>query len=109
MKLFRHGKPAQEKPGIQIPNGTRLDVSAFGQDFDEKFFETDGLNRLAAWLQTHQSSCPIVSPTTRLGAPIGRPSKIICVGLNYSDHAKESGMTLPTEPILFFKSTTAIF
>lgn len=108
MKLIRHGKPGQEKPGIQIPNGTRLDVSAFGQDFDEKFFESDGLTRLAVWLQTNQSSCPIVSPTTRLGAPIGRPSKIICIGLNYSDHAKESGMALPTEPILFFKSTTAV-
>ncbi|MCU0348470.1 MAG: fumarylacetoacetate hydrolase family protein [Saprospiraceae bacterium] len=108
MKLIRHGKPSQEKPGIQIPNGTRLDVSAFGQDFDEKFLENDGLSKLADWLKTNQSACPIVSPTTRLGAPIGRPSKIICVGLNYSDHAKESGMTLPTEPILFFKSTTAI-
>lgn len=108
MKLIRHGKPTLEKPGIQIPNGTRLDISAFGEDFDEKFFGSDGLNRLSTWLQTNQSSCPIVSPTTRLGAPIGRPSKIICVGLNYSDHAKESNMTLPTEPILFFKSTTAI-
>lgn len=108
MKLIRHGKPNLEKPGIQIPNGTRLDVTAFGEDFDEKFFETDGLNRLAAWLKTNQSNCPIVSPTTRLGAPIGRPSKIICIGLNYSDHAKESNMQLPTEPIIFFKSTTAI-
>ncbi len=108
MKLIRHGKPNQEKPGIQIPNGTRLDVSAFGQDFDEKFFENDGLNKLADWLLSHQSQCPIVSPKTRLGAPIGRPSKIICIGLNYSDHARESGMTLPTEPILFFKSTTAV-
>jgi 2-keto-4-pentenoate hydratase/2-oxohepta-3-ene-1,7-dioic acid hydratase in catechol pathway len=108
MKLLRHGKPSQEKPGIQIPNGTRLDVSGFGEDFDEKFFETDGLNRLSVWLQSNQQKCPIVSPTMRLGAPIGRPSKIICVGLNYSDHAKESNMELPTEPILFFKSTTAV-
>ncbi len=108
MKLLRHGKPTQEKPGIQIPNGTRLDVSGFGEDFDEKFFETDGLHRLSVWLQSNQQKCPIVSPTTRLGTPIGRPSKIICVGLNYSDHAKESNMELPTEPILFFKSTTAV-
>jgi 2-keto-4-pentenoate hydratase/2-oxohepta-3-ene-1,7-dioic acid hydratase in catechol pathway len=108
MKLIRHGKPHQEKPGIQIPNGTRLDVSAFGQDFDEQFFAENGLGRLAAWLQQNQSKCPIVSPTTRLGAPIGRPSKIICIGLNYSDHARESNMALPTEPIIFFKSTTAI-
>lgn len=108
MKLIRHGKPNHEKPGIQIPNGTRLDVSAFGQDYDEKFFAEDGLKRLSDWLQNNQSKCPIVSPTTRLGAPIGRPSKIICVGLNYSDHARESNMQLPTEPIIFFKSTTAI-
>lgn len=108
MKLIRHGKPNHEKPGIQIPNGTRLDVSAFGQDYDEKFFAEEGLKRLSDWLQNNQSKCPIVSPTTRLGAPIGRPSKIICVGLNYSDHARESNMQLPTEPIIFFKSTTAI-
>ncbi|MBI1227273.1 MAG: ureidoglycolate lyase [Bacteroidetes bacterium] len=108
MKLIRHGKPNHEKPGILIPNGTRLDVSAFGQDFDEKFFAEDGLKRLSDWLQQNQSNCPIVSPTTRLGSPISRPSKIICVGLNYSDHAKESNMQLPTEPIIFFKSTTAI-
>lgn len=108
MKLIRHGKPQLEKPGIQIPNGTLLDVSAFGQDFDEKFFAEDGLRRLSAWLLQNQAKCPIVSPTTRLGAPIGRPSKIICIGLNYSDHAHESNMQLPTEPIIFFKSTTAI-
>jgi 2-keto-4-pentenoate hydratase/2-oxohepta-3-ene-1,7-dioic acid hydratase in catechol pathway len=108
MKLIRHGKPSQEKPGIQLPEGTRFDVSAFGQDFDEKFFGENGLKKLATWLKKNQPSCPIVSPKTRLGAPIGRPSKIICIGLNYSDHAKESGMQLPTEPIIFFKSTTAV-
>ncbi len=108
MKLLRHGTPSQEKPGIQLPNGTRLDVSAFGQDFDEKFFAENGLKKLETWLKKHQSTCPVVSLKTRLGAPIFRPSKIICIGLNYSDHAKESGMTLPTEPIIFFKSTTAV-
>jgi 2-keto-4-pentenoate hydratase/2-oxohepta-3-ene-1,7-dioic acid hydratase in catechol pathway len=108
MKLLRHGKPSHEKPGIQLPDGTRLDVSAFGQDFDERFFSENGPKKLAAWLKQHQSECPVVSPKARLGAPFCRPSKIICVGLNYSDHAKESGMALPTEPILFFKSTTAV-
>ncbi len=108
MKLLRHGTPSQEKPGIQLPDGTRLDVSAFGQDFDEKFFGENGLEKLAEWLKEHQAECPTLSANTRLGAPICRPSKIICIGLNYSDHAKESGMTLPTEPIIFFKSTTAV-
>jgi 2,4-didehydro-3-deoxy-L-rhamnonate hydrolase len=108
MKLIRHGKPSQEKPGIQLPDGTRLDVSDFGQDFDEKFFAENGLKKLADWLKKHQKECPILSRKTRLGAPICRPSKIICIGLNYSDHAKESNMTLPTEPIIFFKSTTAV-
>jgi 2,4-didehydro-3-deoxy-L-rhamnonate hydrolase len=108
MKLLRHGIPSHEKPGIQLSDGTRLDVSAFGQDFDEKFFGENGLEKLAKWLNEHQAECPMLSANTRLGAPICRPSKIICVGLNYSDHAVESNMTLPTEPIIFFKSTTAV-
>lgn len=108
MKLIRHGKPNHEKPGIQLPDGTRLDVSAFGQDFDEQFFTEGGLDKLATWLQKNHSGCPVISEETRLGPPICRPSKIICIGLNYSDHAKESGMELPAEPIIFFKSTTAI-
>lgn len=108
MKLIRHGKPNHEKPGIQLPDGTRLDVSAFGQDFDEQFFTEAGFDKLATWLQKNRSGCPVISEETRLGPPICRPSKIICIGLNYSDHAKESGMELPAEPIIFFKSTTAI-
>jgi 2,4-didehydro-3-deoxy-L-rhamnonate hydrolase len=108
MKLIRHGKPNHEKPGIQLPDGTRLDVSVFGQDFDEQFFADGGFDKLAIWLQKNQSGCPVIPEGTRLGPPICRPSKIICIGLNYSDHAKESGMELPAEPIIFFKSTTAI-
>jgi 2-keto-4-pentenoate hydratase/2-oxohepta-3-ene-1,7-dioic acid hydratase in catechol pathway len=105
MKLFRHGNEGQEKPGVLI-NGKHVDVSSFGEDFGERFFETDGLNRLKKFLQSN-TSLPEVS-VSRFGSPIVRPSKIVCIGLNYADHAKESNMELPKEPIVFFKSTTAL-
>lgn len=106
MKLLRFGEPGTEKPGVLVGNDI-VDVSTFGEDFGEKFFETDGITRLAAWLKQHPD-LPTVKQPVRLGAPFQRPSKIICIGLNYSDHAKETGAALPKEPILFFKSTTAL-
>jgi 2,4-didehydro-3-deoxy-L-rhamnonate hydrolase len=106
MKLLRYGDPGQEKPGILLDDEI-LDVSSFGEDFGEKFFENDGLKRLSSWLESRRSSLPRISRQVRLGAPMTRPSKIICVGLNYSKHAAESKMPVPTEPILFFKSTTS--
>lgn len=108
MKLIRFGQPGAEKPGIINKEGQRIDVSAFGEDFDEAFFENKGIERLTAWLSKNTGDCPKVSETERLGAPIARPSKIVCVGLNYAKHAKESGMDLPKEPVLFFKSSTAV-
>jgi 2,4-diketo-3-deoxy-L-fuconate hydrolase len=107
MKLLRFGEPGKEKPGILV-NDTILDVSSFGEDFGENFFGSDGIKRLTQWLSANQSRLPKVDSQTRLGTPFTRPSKIICVGLNYSDHAKETGATLPTEPIIFFKSTSAL-
>jgi 2,4-didehydro-3-deoxy-L-rhamnonate hydrolase len=107
MKLIRFGNAGEEKPGIQLPDGTNLDISAFGEDYNENFFGTGGISRLKAWLSTAQPTCPVVKPGTRLGPPTTRPSKIICIGLNYSDHAKESNMTLPPEPVIFFKATSA--
>jgi 2-keto-4-pentenoate hydratase/2-oxohepta-3-ene-1,7-dioic acid hydratase in catechol pathway len=107
MKLFRFGKEGEEKPGV-ILNDKHVDVSSFGEDFGEKFFETDGLSRLSKFLQEKGSSLPVISSVTRYGSPILRPSKIICIGLNYADHAKESNMELPKEPIVFFKSTSAL-
>ncbi len=86
----------------------RLDTSAFGEDYNEAFFATDGINRLQQWLAEHQNELKEIDAKERWGAPIAKPSKIICIGLNYTDHAEESNMKLPTEPILFFKSTTAI-
>lgn len=108
MKLIRFGEPEHEKPGIVTPAGKRLDVSAFGEDYDRSFFGNDGLNRLTKWLEVNESACPEVPETLRLGPPVKDPSKLICVGLNYAQHAKESGMQVPPEPVLFFKATTAI-
>ena len=108
MKLIKFGTQGSEKPGVLLSNGTSIDVSACTPDFNEAFFESGGLHRLSSWLETHTATAPVVAPGTRLGSPIARPSKIICIGLNYSDHAKESGMAVPAEPIIFFKSTTAL-
>jgi 2-keto-4-pentenoate hydratase/2-oxohepta-3-ene-1,7-dioic acid hydratase in catechol pathway len=108
MKLIKFGTQGSEKPGVLLSNGTYIDVSACTPDFNEAFFESGGLHRLSSWLETHAATAPVVAPGSRLGSPIARPSKIICIGLNYSDHAKESGMAVPAEPIIFFKSTTAL-
>jgi 2,4-diketo-3-deoxy-L-fuconate hydrolase len=107
MKLFRIGDPGRETPGILYKNKT-LDLSSFGEDFGEKFFESDGLARLKAWLEPRYKELPEARKEQRFGPPVQRPSKIVCVGLNYADHATESGMELPKEPVIFFKSTTAL-
>lgn len=108
MKLIRFGEVGKEKPGVQLSNGNKIAISNFGEDYTEQFFETDGIERLKEWLKTNESSCASISDAARLGSPICRPSKLVCIGLNYAKHAAESGMTLPKEPVLFFKSTTAI-
>jgi len=108
MKLIRFGENGAEKPGVLLADGRRVDVSAFCDDYNEAFFATNGLNRLAGWLSDHASTSTEVPAQVRLGSPVARPSKIICIGLNYKDHAAESNMALPVEPIIFFKSTTAL-
>lgn len=105
MKLIRFGEVGQEKPGVMI-NNEYFDVSDFVNDYNEAFFEQDGIERLQQYLLN--SDLKKIDNSTRLGAPVARPSKLVCVGLNYSDHAKETNTPIPTEPILFFKSTTAI-
>lgn len=107
MKLFRFGAAGKEKPGVLV-NNKMLDVSGFGEDYGETFLETDGLARLEKWVKANLNVLPQVSEGTRIGPCIQRPSKLICVGLNYTKHAFESKMPLPSEPIIFFKSTTAI-
>jgi 2,4-diketo-3-deoxy-L-fuconate hydrolase len=108
MKLIRFGPPGQERPGVQRDDGTRIDASGVIRDYDEAFFAGDGLESVAAWLRHSAATAPRVPPTTRLGPPIARPSKIVCIGLNYRDHAAESGMEIPKEPVLFFKATTSL-
>ncbi len=108
MRLMRFGALGKEKPGILLADGTRLDASAFGADYDEKFFATGGVEALSKWLTSNTNSAPKVSAEVRLGPPICRPSKIVCIGLNYRDHAHETGAKIPTEPVIFFKSTTAL-
>jgi 2-keto-4-pentenoate hydratase/2-oxohepta-3-ene-1,7-dioic acid hydratase in catechol pathway len=108
MKLIRFGAAGKEKPGVEQDNGKRFDISPFGEDFDENFFGSKGIERLENWWGDHSENLPEVSTETRLGPPIKKPSKIVCVGLNYAKHAEESGMSLPKEPVLFFKSTSAI-
>jgi 2-keto-4-pentenoate hydratase/2-oxohepta-3-ene-1,7-dioic acid hydratase in catechol pathway len=108
MKLIRFGELNNEKPGIQLDNNSRIDVSSFVKDYDEFFFESDGIEKLKDWLKKNQEKCPIIGKNIRIGPPISRPSKIVCVGLNYAKHAAESGMDVPSEPVLFFKSSSAI-
>ncbi len=108
MKLFRYGAPGKEKPAVSLPDGRAIDVSAEVQDFNEAFFSGDGIDRLSRWLDAHAEAAPEVPADSRLGPCIARPSKIICIGLNYAKHAAESKMDPPKEPVLFFKSTTAL-
>ncbi|MFZ9075211.1 MAG: fumarylacetoacetate hydrolase family protein [Flavobacteriaceae bacterium] len=108
MKLIRFGKRDSEKPGVLLEDATRLDVSAFGSDFDESFFGNEGPSKLEEWLKKNQANCPKVADEIRWGSPLCRPSKLVCVGLNYAKHAEESGMEAPKEPVLFFKATSAI-
>ena len=105
MKLIRYGDAGEEKPGVIINDGW-FDVSEFFHDYDEKFFENDGLSSLKKI--TGEKKLKEISRDIRLGPPIARPSKLICIGLNYADHALESNMQLPAEPVIFFKATTAI-
>ena len=108
MKLIRFGDNGQEKPGVQLADGSRIDVSRAVSDYDEAFFASNGLSLLADWVASNASSAPQIGDSVRLGAPFARPSKIVCIGLNYTDHAHEAGLKIPKEPILFFKATSAI-
>ena len=108
MKLIRFGARGKERPGLIMEDATRLDVSSCVQDYDEAFFANDGLSQLKQWVKEYATSAPRVATSVRLGSPISRPSKIICIGLNFRDHAKESKMEIPEEPVLFFKSTTSL-
>jgi len=107
MKLIRWGAAGSEKTGVII-NDNWYDTSALGLDYNEAFFEQGGLEKLAEFLKSNEGKLETINQDERLGAPIARPSKIVCIGLNYLDHAKETNASLPAEPIIFMKSTTAM-
>ena len=97
MKLIRHGDAGRERPGVQLEDGTRVDAGAFGEDYDERFFESGGVGRLRDWVAREAARAPRLAAETRLGPPVCRPSKIVCIGLNFRDHAAESGMAIPSD------------
>lgn len=110
MKLVRFGEKGMERPGIWLDDGRILDVRALAfhiEDYNEHFFSHHGLEQLRVLLDDPGAQY-IDAESVRLGPPVARPSKIICVGANYADHAKEFGHKIPTEPILFSKATTAV-
>jgi 2,4-didehydro-3-deoxy-L-rhamnonate hydrolase len=107
MKLIRFGALGKEKPGIYM-NDAYYDASLFSEDYNEQFFETDGLKRLEKFVSENKNDLQKLPADIRIGSPVARPSKIICIGLNYADHAKETGATPPPEPVIFMKSTTAL-
>jgi 2,4-didehydro-3-deoxy-L-rhamnonate hydrolase len=107
MKLFRFGEVGNEKPGVII-NDNLFDVSQFVEDYNEYFFETDGLEKLKQLLIEVQDELHKIPQGSRIASCVARPSKIVCIGLNFADHAKESGAEIPKEPIIFFKSTTSL-
>ncbi|MEM7108392.1 MAG: fumarylacetoacetate hydrolase family protein [Bacteroidota bacterium] len=108
MKLIRFGVAGKERPGLLTEDGRRLDVSQFGEDFNEHFFASDGPERLKRWISSERDRLVEVAEDVRWASPLARPSKIICIGLNYYKHAVESGMEVPLEPVIFFKSTSSI-
>lgn len=105
MKLIRFGEAGKERPGI-IQDEKWYDVSGFVKDYDETFFASDGIQKLQSFVE--QNSLTEVAANQRLGCPIDKPSKIICIGLNYAQHARETNAQIPKEPIIFFKATTSV-
>lgn len=112
MKLLRFKDRGADagaiKIGIEQSSGRRIDVADFGGDYDEEFFGNNGPARLGEWLKEHARECPELPEGAVLTVPCARPSKLICVGLNYAAHARESGAEPPAEPVLFMKATSAI-
>jgi 2-keto-4-pentenoate hydratase/2-oxohepta-3-ene-1,7-dioic acid hydratase in catechol pathway len=103
MKLIRWRSGNKTQPGILL-DGSYYDVSSFGEDYNEAFFETDGLSRLRGFLQQQSAKLMKLDEPVNLDSPIARPSKIVCIGLNYLDHARETKYKPPTEPVIFLKS-----
>jgi len=109
MKLIRFGESGNEKPGLILDDGRRVDASACAEDFDEQFLGDGGLDKLRGWITSGGAAgAPEIPADTRLGSPLARPSKLLCIGLNFKDHAAETNTPLPEEPVLFSKATSAL-
>ncbi|PZP49597.1 MAG: ureidoglycolate lyase [Pseudopedobacter saltans] len=107
MQLFRYGQKGAEKAGIVI-NEKKYDLSGFGQDFDNTFLSEGGLEKLKTYLSENEGKLSEIKEDARLGVPLANPQKIVCVGLNYVDHVKETGLKQENEPILFLKAISAL-
>ena len=108
MRLIRFGPVGDERPGILDARGARRDAAAFGEDWSEAFFGNGGMHRLATWIDEFRDTLPVVPESARWAPCVARPSKIICIGLNYRDHARETGAAIPAKPILFAKATSSL-
>src|SRR6186713_1613064 len=108
MKLIRFGAAGSETAGVELSDGARIDVGRCTPEYDEAFFAADGLFELRQWVDAHGAKAARIDNGMRLGPPLARPSKIVCIGLNFLDHAAEGGQPLPSEPVIFFKATTAL-
>ncbi|HEY8733415.1 MAG TPA: fumarylacetoacetate hydrolase family protein [Puia sp.] len=107
MKLIRWRNGDKTVPGIML-DGQYYDVTDLGEDYNEGFFETGGLQRLKSFLEKNKRELKKLNIGAQLDSPIARPSKIVCIGLNYADHARETKAQPPPEPVIFLKSTTAL-
>ncbi len=108
MKLARFGLVGHERPAVVMDSGERLDLSGYFSDWNAEFFAQDGLVQVRQLVSDKLSELPRIDTSARVGSPIARPGKVICIGLNYSDHAEESGMPIPAEPIIFLKASNTV-
>jgi 2,4-didehydro-3-deoxy-L-rhamnonate hydrolase len=108
MKLIRFGEYRKEKPGVELSDGIRADVSEFFSDYNREFFLNDGLRKLKDVIDLRGAKLPAIPKAARIGSPVARPGKVLCIGWNYRDHAAESGAKVPDEPVLFMKAPNAV-
>lgn len=108
MKFVRFGAVGKERPGLLDASGRRRDLSSKFEDWNAAFFATNGVETLSALRSMELETFPLVPESERWGAPVSRPGKVVCIGLNYSDHAGESGMAIPAEPVIFLKAANTV-
>ncbi|HEY8583533.1 MAG TPA: fumarylacetoacetate hydrolase family protein, partial [Capillimicrobium sp.] len=109
MRLIRFGEPGRERPGVVAEDDRLLDVSSLVHDYDARFFREDGIDRLQRVVGASGGDLPVVEAAdVRIGPPVALPQKIVCIGLNYADHAQEAGFPVPPEPMVFLKAPNSL-